>query len=194
VSVEPAGLINGWSSNEMRGMLFYDAAAYRDRIANEAEVIAHLVARRLSLIGLLALVGLLRPGSARASVETAYFEHEDERYLYPSQRHGGVALVPAGTPGRRLPLLVFLHGSNPAQALHFWMGGGGRDLRPVVGQLLASKRVKPFIFAGPSQTKAAAHGRNLWTHFDLDRFVGDVERGLDGRAIVDPDSVIEMGP
>jgi len=89
--------------------------------------------------------------------------------------------------------LVFLHGTNPARALHFWMGGGGRDLRPMAAALLANKRIKPFIFAGPSQTRSADHGRNLWSHFDLDRFVGDVERALAGRATVDSSSVIVVG-
>lgn len=136
---------------------------------------------------------LLISVNASASVDTVYFQHEDERYLYPSQHQGGAALVSPGTRGRHLPLLVFLHGTNPARALHFWMGGGGRDLRPVAAAMFASRQVKPFIFAGPSQTRAAEHGRNLWTHFDLDRFVGDVGRALDGRATVDPESVIVVG-
>jgi hypothetical protein len=33
----------------------------------------------------------------------------------------------------------------------------------------------------------------LWTRFDLDRFVADVERALGGRAAVDPEAVIVLG-
>ena len=151
------------------------------------------VVGRLPVVGLFLALTLLISMKASASLDTVYFQHEDERYLYPSQHHGGAALVSPGTRGRHLPLLVFLHGTNPARALHFWMGGGGRDLRPVAAAMFASKQVTPFIFAGPSQTRAAEHGRNLWAHFDLDRFVGDVERALDGRATVDPESVIVVG-
>ncbi len=144
------------------------------------------------VISLLIAFGILAPAGANASPETVYFDHDDERYLVPSQHDGGAALVPDGSHAP-LPLLVFLHGTNPTQALHYWLGGGGRDLRPMAARLVKSKRVRPFILAGPSQTRGAAHGRNLWTRFELDRFVEDVARALDGRATIDRDTVIFLG-
>ena len=69
--------------------------------------------------------------SAPAAAKTLYFPHQDARFLYRFQRNGGAAVLPesasAETP---LPLVVFLHGTNPTSDLHMWLGGTGRDLRP----------------------------------------------------------------
>jgi len=147
---------------------------------------------KLTVVGLLVCLSFISR-RACATAETIYFEHEDERYLYPSQHNGGAAVVPQSSHEVALPMLVFLHGTNPSRAMHFWLGGGDRDLRPVATQMLQSKRVTPFIFAAPSQTREAAHGRNLWTHFDFARFVDDVAQALEGRAQIDRERVVLVG-
>ena len=67
-----------------------------------------------------------------AEAETVYFQHEDARFLHRYQRNGGAAVVPEGVPAAQaLPLVVFLHGTNPTSEPHLWMGGGSKDLRPL---------------------------------------------------------------
>lgn len=149
------------------------------------------LARGLRVAAVLGTVAL--PRMAHAAPDTVYFPHADAEYLYPGQKNGGAALVPEHPADAALPLIVFLHGTNPDGDLHFWFGGGGRDLRPVAAQLYRSATVKPFIFAGPSQTRAARHGRKLWNQFNLDGFVEDVARALDGRAKIDRESVVFVG-
>lgn len=139
----------------------------------------------------LASLGLL-PGVAAA--ETIYFPHQDARFLYPFQRNGGAALVPEeATAEEPLPLVVFLHGTNPTPELHLWLGGGGRDLRPLARQLVRSKQVSPFVLAAPSQSKGAGLARTVWQAFDLAAFVDDVSRATEGRAQIDRQRVVLVG-
>lgn len=139
-----------------------------------------------------ALTCPLAHASAR-SPETVYFAHDDAKYLEAGQHDGGAALVPAVVDEQALPLIVFLHGTNPRGDLHLWLGGGGRDLRPVARRLYTDKKLQRFILAGPSQTRAARHGRALWQDFDLRAFVDDVSHALDGKVVVDRKSVVFIG-
>jgi len=132
-------------------------------------------------------------GSQDAKSATVYFEHDDARYLNPQQQNGGASLVPDDPGPRAVPLVVFLHGTNPNGNLHLWLGGGGRDLRPVATRLYGNDKIRPFILAAPSQTRAAKHGSKLWKGFNLDAFVEDVARATDGRATIDRDWVVVMG-
>ena len=156
-----------------------------------------LLARARSLGLTLALtVGLhcrVALSTNSSSSTTVYFAHKDSTYLNPGQRAGGAALVPERVGPDPLPLLVFLHGTNPNGDLHLWLGGGGRDLRPVARRLYRSKKLQSFVLAGPSQTHAAKHGRTLWQGFDLDTFVEDVARALDGKATIDRGAVVFFG-
>jgi len=131
--------------------------------------------------------------SAPASSATVYFAHNDAQYLAENQREGGAALFPRGVDDEALPLIVFLHGTNPGGDLHLWLGGGGHDLRPLARRLFTEKKLRRFILAGPSQTRAAGHGRTLWQDFDLSAFVDDVAEALDGRATIDRGSVVFVG-
>lgn len=138
-----------------------------------------------------ALACVLASRPARAT--TLYFPHADERYLYRGQHSGGAAYVPEGAGSDPLPLVVFLHGVNRAGALHVWLGGAGRDLRPVVARLSSGASARPFVLAAPSQTRGAGHGRTLWSDFELDHFVDDVVQAVDARAVIDKQWVVLVG-
>jgi len=145
------------------------------------------LALRLALSG----VGLL---PSVAAAETIHFPHQDARFLYPYQRNGGAALVPDdATAEESLPLVVFLHGTNPTPELHLWFGGGGRDLRPLARQLVRSKEVSPFVLAGPSQSKGAGLARTVWQAFDLTAFVEDVVQATATRVRIDRQRVVLVG-
>src|SRR3954465_9854122 len=120
--------------------------------------------------------------SAPSSAKTLYFPHQDARFLYRFQRNGGAAVLPdrASTEAPR-PLVVFLHGTNPTSEPHMWLGGSGRDLRPLVKRLIDSGQVEPFVLAAPSQTKNAGLAATVWRGFDLNAFVEDVVRATDGQ-------------
>jgi hypothetical protein len=129
-----------------------------------------------------------------AEAKTLYFQHEDGRFLYRYQRNGGAATVPDdATPERRLPLVVFLHGTNSTSETHMWLGGGGKDLRPLVKRLIDSGQVEPFVFAAPSQTKNAGLAAKVWQDFDLNRFVEDVVKATDGKVQIDRERVVLTG-
>lgn len=131
---------------------------------------------------------------AGAAAETRYFNHQDQRYLYEGQHRGGTALLPeAASPDTPLPLVVFLHGTNTSGELHLWLGGGGRDLRPLVARLIGSGKVRPFVLAGPSQTKGATRTRTLWRGFELGRFVEDVAHATRDVVQIDREHLIFMG-
>jgi hypothetical protein len=145
---------------------------------------------------LCALAALLAPlcGPARAEAKTVYFPHQDARFLYQFQKKGGAALVPEGANADdALPLVVFLHGTNPIAEPHLWLGGGGRDLRPLVEGLIQSGQVKPFVLAAPSQTKNAGLARKIWQGFDLNLFVDDVVRATSDRVTIDRTRVVLAG-
>jgi hypothetical protein len=132
--------------------------------------------------------------TAPAEAKTLYFEHEDARFLYRYQRNGGAALVPEGAPReQRLPLVVFLHGTNSTAETHLWLGGGGKDLRPLAKGLIDSGQVEPFVLAAPSQTKNAALAAKVWQGFDLHRFVDDVARATAGHVQIDRERVVLAG-
>jgi hypothetical protein len=132
--------------------------------------------------------------SAPASAKTLYFPHNDARFLYRFQRNGGAAVVPEGvTPDQALPVVVFLHGTNPTSDTHMWLGGGGRDLRPLVKRLIESGQVRPFVLAAPSQTKNAGLAATVWQGFDLNAFVDDVARATSGVVTIDRSSVVLAG-
>lgn len=129
-----------------------------------------------------------------AEAKTVYFEHEDARFLHRYQRKGGAALVPEGVRAEQpLPLVVFLHGTNSTSEPHLWMGGGGKDLRPLATRLIGSGQVKPFVLAAPSQTKNAALAAKVWQDFDLNRFVEDAVTATSGQVTIDRERVVLAG-
>jgi hypothetical protein len=137
-------------------------------------------------------LGLLR--SAPAEAKTLYFPHQDARFLYRFQRNGGAAVVPEGaSPEQPLPLVVFLHGTNTSSETHMWLGGGGKDLRPLVKRLIDGGQVKPFVLAAPSQTKNAGLAATVWQGFDLNSFVDDVVHATDGVTTIDRARIVLAG-
>jgi hypothetical protein len=140
------------------------------------------------LAGLLALVA-----GATAEAKTLYFPHQDTRFLYRFQRNGGAAVLPEQATDAPLPLVVFLHGTNPTSEPHMWLGGGGRDLRPLIKRLIGSGQVKPFVLAAPSQTKNAGLAAKVWEGFDLNAFVDDVVKATDGSVAIDRTRVVLAG-
>jgi len=150
--------------------------------------------RRLGRAGGL-LAGLVSLAwSSVVEAKTLYFPHQDARFLYRFQRNGGAAVLPEkAEASEALPLVVFLHGTNPTSETHMWFGGGGRDLRPLIKRLIDSGQVKPFVLAAPSQTKNAGLAATVWQGFDLNTFVDDVVRATDGRATIDRTRVVLAG-
>lgn len=145
---------------------------------------------RCILVG--AVVGLVTPRVAAA--ETRYFPHADERYLFAHQHNGAAALLPEDVPsGTAVPLVIFLHGTNSSGEPHLWLGGGGRDLRPIALRLMKERKVRPFVVAGPSQTKSAALARSLWGGFELEAFVSDVIAATQDAVRIDPRQIIVAG-
>ncbi len=133
-------------------------------------------------------------GSSSGLAKTLYFPHRDAEFLHRFQHNGGAALVPeASQPGEALPVVVFLHGTNPASETHVWFGGGGKDLRPLAKRLIASGQVKPFVLAAPSQTKNAGLAATVWQGFDLNAFVDDVVRATEGHVTIDRSQVVLAG-
>jgi hypothetical protein len=132
--------------------------------------------------------------SATAEAKTLYFQHDDARLMHRFQRKGGAALVPESvSPEQKLPLVVFLHGTNPTSEPHLWMGGGGKDLRPLARRLIDSGKVQPFVLAAPSQTKNAGLAATVWQDFDLNRFVEDVAAATNGEVQIDRERVVLAG-
>ena len=144
-------------------------------------------------VGLLA-GALALAWSTSASAKTVYFPHQDARFLYRFQHNGGAAVLPESAgPDAPLPLVVFLHGTNPTSEPHMWLGGGGKDLRPLVKRLIDSGQVQPFVLAAPSQTKNAGLAATVWQGFDLNSFVDDVVRATDGRVSIDRTRIVLAG-
>jgi hypothetical protein len=148
------------------------------------------LARVVGALTGLALAALAAPADAK----TLYFPHRDGRFLYHYQKNGGAALVPDGVDQEQpLPLVVFLHGTNPTSEPHLWLGGGGKDLRPLVRRLIEKGTVKPFVLAAPSHTRNAGLARTVWQGFDLNAFVDDVARATDGKVAIDRTRVVLAG-
>jgi Alpha/beta hydrolase family len=133
--------------------------------------------------------------TSEAHAKTLYFPHQDAKLLYRFQKNGGAAVLPdqARPEGEALPLVVFLHGTNPTSEPHMWLGGLGRDLRPLVKKLIDGGQVQPFVLAGPSQTKNAGLAATMWQEFDLSTFVDDVVRATDGLVRIDRKRVVLAG-
>jgi hypothetical protein len=132
--------------------------------------------------------------SQGAAAETRYFRHADERYLYTHQHNGAAALLPENVAlDAAVPLVIFLHGTNTTGEPHLWLGGGGRDLRPLVSGLIKEGKVRPLVVAGPSQTKGAALPWTLWNGFDLDAFVDDLAAATQDVVKIDRDQVVLAG-
>lgn len=150
---------------------------------------------RWSKRGRALLLGLLAVCAPReAPAKTLYFPHQDARFLYQFQRNGGAALMPSRpTADQPLPLVVFLHGTNATSETHLWLGGGGKDLRPLVQRLIDGGEVEPFVFAAPSQTKNAGLARKVWQGFDLNLFIEDVVRATSGQLNIDRQRVVLAG-
>jgi hypothetical protein len=143
-----------------------------------------------SVCGILATLA----GPAGLPAKTLYFPHQDARFLYRFQHDGGAAVVPEGvTSDQPLPLVVFLHGTNPSGDPHMWLGGGGRDLRPLVKRMIESGQVKPFVLAAPSHTKNAGLAFKVWQGFDLNAFVDDVVQATTGVVQLDRTRVVLAG-
>jgi pimeloyl-ACP methyl ester carboxylesterase len=152
------------------------------------------IPKRAPLQILTITVMALSNSDALAVAQTRYFDHQDRQYLYEGQHRGGAAFLPEiASPDTAVPLVVFLHGTNSSSQLHLWLGGGGRDLRPLVDRLIGASQVRPFVLAGPSQTKRATLARTLWRGFDLGHFVEDVARATEDVVQIDRDRVIFMG-
>jgi hypothetical protein len=128
------------------------------------------------------------------AAETRYFSYEDDRYLLPGQHRGGAVLLTDDVDAETtVPLVVFLHGTNSAGEPHLWLGGGGRDLRPLATRLMFEGKVHPFVLAGPSQTKGAAGARTLWSELDLPAFVDSVALASHDRVQIDRQRVVVAG-
>jgi hypothetical protein len=147
-------------------------------------------ARWLRVVAALATVALSAPVEAK----TLYFQHDDARLMHRFQHKGGAALLPDSVSlEQKLPLVVFLHGTNPTAEPHLWMGGGGKDLRPLAKRLVDSGKVEPFVLAAPSQTRNAFLAATVWQDFDLNRFVEDVAAATDGKVLIDRERVVLAG-
>jgi poly(3-hydroxybutyrate) depolymerase len=105
------------------------------------EDVRRLVARVGRALGIAAALGGVF-ATTNAHAKTLYFPHRDGQFLYRFQHNGGAAVVPDGVDAKQpLPLVVFLHGTNPTGEPHMWLGGGGKDLRPLVKRLIESGSV-----------------------------------------------------
>lgn len=138
--------------------------------------------------------GLLSASWApEADAKTLFFPHQDARFLHQFQKNGGAAVLPSQPAEEPLPLVVFLHGVNPTNEKHLWLGGGGKDLRPLMQRLIDGGEVRPFVFAAPSQTKNAGLARKVWQGFDLNQFVEDVVLATAGTVSIDRERVVLAG-
>ncbi len=146
-------------------------------------------------ISLLALVLSAASTASAAEGTTFHFAHRDEQWLDKGDGLGGIVYVPghADMPAA-LPVLVFLHGTNPGQHKHLWMGGGNvPDLREVVDGWTGPKTPVPFLLAAPSQVSNAQQGSTLWPAFDLAAFLADLEAALPISVDVDHQRIVVVG-
>jgi hypothetical protein len=122
------------------------------------------------------------------------FPFHDEELLQNDQRNGGLLLVPNGKSGR-LPLVVFLHGLNWTGSTHVGLSPDDRvpDVSAEAARLMGIGVTRPFLLAGPSQTRAAVSSRTLWQSFDLGDFVAEVARSAPANVEIDFSSILVMG-
>jgi hypothetical protein len=138
-------------------------------------------------------LALASTASARAG-RTVQYAFDDALRLVPVQRQAAAVYVPdAVTSEGKVPLVVFLHGINEGQQMHLWMGGEGKDLRPLFDAWIGKSVVAPSILAAPSQTRSAELGTRLWQDFDLDAFVDATEDALAESATIDRTRVVVVG-
>lgn len=133
--------------------------------------------------------------AAAAAGSTLYFDHDSATLLEKGEQLGAAIYVPSDvdTP-TALPLVVFLHGTNPTGALHLWLGGGpAPDLRDVVDGWTDPGRPAAFLLAAPSQTHGAGSGSTLWPTFDLASFVDHAEAALPTTVEVDRQRILVVG-
>ncbi len=112
--------------------------------------------------------------------------------------HPAAALAGDGKEKVKVPLLVFLHGTNtpsPHPQLqdhpgeHMWSCHLGR----LAGKLIHDLKVRPLAIAAPTSV-ADSSGASVWKVFDLSTFVQRALEELDGAGVkVDLDEVIVAG-
>src|SRR5712692_3391129 len=112
--------------------------------------------------------------------------------------HPAAALAGDGKEKVKVPLLVFLHGTNtpsPHPQLqdhpgeHMWSCHLGR----LAGRLIHDLKVRPLAIAAPTSV-ADSSGASVWKVFDLSTFVQRALEELDGAGVkVDLDEVIVAG-
>jgi hypothetical protein len=96
--------------------------------------------------------------------------------------------------GRSLPLVVFLHGLNKEHVRYRNIGGGGGfDIRALVGDLVDRAEIEPVVVAAPTTTVACESPRSMWPGFDLGAFLSRASEALGPRAVVDPSRVVLVG-
>jgi len=144
-------------------------------------------------------IGILGSSSRAEAGISVTFAYEDDRYLFPGEREGGLVHLPTKADAvRPIPLVVFLHGTNDKGPLHRWFGGGPYqgvdvDLRTEIEGLINRGEIEPTAIAAPSQTKDAASGSHMWDDFDLEAFVAAADVALFDRARIDRKRVIVVG-
>ncbi|MRG92338.1 hypothetical protein [Polyangium spumosum] len=91
------------------------------------------------------------------------------------------------------PLLVFIHGLNKERIKYRWMGGGNEgDVRRIVAALVEAGKIPPVIVAAPSSIvpSAVTNAVTSWPAFDLDRFVEETRKALDGTTGIDSSRIL----
>jgi pimeloyl-ACP methyl ester carboxylesterase len=126
--------------------------------------------------------------------DTRHFEEAYTARLF-LPREARAAAGPREAPLRPLPLVVFLHGVNPAHTRFRLVGGkpDEPDVRLVIGGMVRDGIIPPVILAAPTTVVSADIPVGLWPGFDLDRFVERTARALRGQAAIDLERVVVVG-
>lgn len=151
-------------------------------------------------LGALAAAKAVAPGVARAGElpgKTIDYPWDGKDAGTPHLAWTGRAYVPAESMRAQgpVPLVVFLHGLNAALLPHRWMGGGSEgDVRTIVGELVASRRIAPVVVAAPSSVVRSQVAKGAsWNHFDLDHFLDLTLARLKGTVDVDERRIVVAG-
>ncbi len=149
--------------------------------------------RPLAALAAALLVAALTPTARGATTVT--FPYQDAKLLAPGEKNGGLAYLAKGVEGadEPVPVVVFLHGLNDRGLVHFWYGLQNYDLRPLVDDIVATGKVRPFVLAAPSQTVRATALSTIWTDFDLDTFLDATEAALPAGVAIDRDAIVVVG-